>query len=237
MTLLVAAACGGAGNRYQGMDAEALYRVATEEYAENEFANAADALDRILIAYADWERLPDARMLLAHAHYGDGDYLTARSEYVRFLDRYGGHEDAVVAALGVCRSLAALSPDMPRDQVFTRDAITVCRNVLLDYHGTRQALDAAGLANSMRLKLAEKEYLTADFYFRRKLYFSAIKYYEFVVDLFAEPDFAPKSLAGIYYSNVAIGYEDEAEAAKLRLLERYPESPEAASMRSNASGS
>jgi hypothetical protein len=58
-----------------------------------------------------------------------------------------------------------------------------------------------------------------------------------VVDLFAETDFAPKSLAGIYYSNVAIGYEDEAEAAKLRLLERYPESPEAASMRSNASGS
>ena len=78
MTLLVAAACGGAGNRYQGMDAEALYRMATEEYAENEFVNAADALDRILIAYADWERLPDARMLLAHAHYGDGDYLTAR---------------------------------------------------------------------------------------------------------------------------------------------------------------
>jgi outer membrane protein assembly factor BamD len=126
---------------------------------------------------------------------------------------------------------------MPRDQVFTRDAITVCRNVLLDYQGTRQAMDAARLANSMRLKLAEKEYLTADFYFRRKLYFSAIKYYEFVVDLFAETDFAPKSLAGIYYSNVAIGYEDEAEAAKLRLLERYPESPEAASMRSNASGS
>ena len=31
--------------------------------------------------------------------------------------------------------------------------------------------------------------------------------------------------------------EDEAEAAKLRLLERYPESPDAASMRSNASGS
>ena len=159
------------------------------------------------------------------------------AEYVRFLDRYGGHEDAVVAALGVCRSLAALSPDMPRDQVFTRDAITVCRNVLLDYQGTSQAIAAAGLANSMRLKLAEKEYLTADFYFRRKLYFSAIKYYEFVVELFAETDFAPKSLAGIYYSNVAIGYEDEAEAAKLRLLERYPESPEAASMRSNASGS
>lgn len=237
VTLLAAAACGGPGNRYQGMDAEALFRLATEEYSENDFGNAAEALDRLLLSYADWERLPDARMLLAHAHYGDRDYLTARSEYVRFLDRYGGHADAVIAALGVCRSLTALSPDMPRDQVFTRDAITVCRNVLLDYQGTPQALEAAELANRMRLKLAEKEYLTADFYFRRKLYDAAIKYYEFVANLYAETDFAPKSLAGIYYANVAIGYEDEAEAAKQRLLDRYPESPEAAALRTNGSGS
>ena len=97
-------------------------------------------------------------------------------------------------------------------------------------------VEAAALANSMRLKLAEKEYLTAEFYFRRKLYFSAIKYYEFVERLYAETDFAPKSLAGIYRANVAVGYDDEAEAAKQRLLERYPESPEAAAMRSNASG-
>ena len=237
VTVLAVAACGGSGGRYQGMDAEALFRLATEEYSENDFRNAAEALDRLLLAYADWERLPDARMLLADAHYGAGDYLTARAEYVRFLDRYGGHAEAVTAALGVCRSLSALSPDMPRDQVFTRDAITVCRNVLLDYQGTPQALEAARTANRMRLKLAEKEYLTADFYFRRKLYDSAIKYYEFVANLYAETDFAPKSLAGIYYANLAIGYEDEAEVAKQRLLDQYPESAEATTLRTNGSES
>ena len=89
----------------------------------------------------------------------------------------------------------------------------------------------------MRLKLAEKEYLTADFYFRRKLYDSAIKYYEFVANLYSETDFAPKSLAGIYYANLAIGYEDEAEVAKQRLLDRYPESAVAAALRTNGSES
>lgn len=237
LTLLALAACGGSSNVYQGMDADALYRMAATEYAEGEYGNAVDALDRLLLSYADWNRVPDARMLLSHAHYGDGDYLTARSEYVRFLDRYSGHEDAVIAALGVCRSLGALSPDMPRDQIFTRDAITVCRNVLLDYQGTPQALEAAQLANSMRLKLAQKEFDTADFYFRRKMFDSAIKYYEFVVNLYSETDFAPKSLAGIYHSNMAIGYEEEAEVAKQRLIDRYPESPEAALIRTNGSGS
>ena len=236
VTLLVAAAACGTANRYQGMDAEALFLMATEEFSENKYTEAAGSLDRLLLLYTDWERLPEARMLLADAHYSAADYLTARAEYVRFLDRYSGHEDAVAASFGVCRSLAALSPDMARDQVFTRDAITVCRNVLLDYQGTPQSIEAAGLATSMRLKLAEKEFMTADFYFRRELYDSAIKYYEFVASLYSETEFAPKSLAGIYYANVAIGYEDEAEAARQRLLDVYPESAEAATLRTNGSG-
>jgi len=217
------------------MDPETLFRLATGEYAENEFGNAAEAVDRILLFHADWARLADARMLLADVRYAEGDYLTARTEYQRFLDRYGGHRDAVIAAMGVCRSLAELSPDMPRDQVFTRDAITVCRNVLLVYQGTPQSIEAAGLATNMRLKLAEKEFMTADFYSRRELWDSAIKYYEFVASLYSETEFAPKSLAGIYYANVAIGYEDEAEAAKQRLLDTYPESAEAVTLRTNGS--
>jgi len=236
VTLLAASACGSA-NRYQGMDAEALFLMATEEYADDKYTDAAKSVDRLILLYADWEGLPGARMLLADSHYGAGDYLTARAEYVRFLDRYSGHENAVIASFGVCRSLASLSPSMPRDQVFTRDAIATCRNVLLDYQGTPESIQAAELATNMRLKLAEKEFMTADFYFRRKLWDSAIKYYEFVVNLYSETEFAPKSLAGIYYANLAIGYEDEAETAKRHLLDTYPESAEAVAIQANGSGS
>lgn len=238
MTLLAAAASAcGTANRYQGMDAEALFLMATDEYSEDDYKRAAASLDRLLLLYVDWERLPEVRMLLADSHYAAADYLTARSAYTRFLDRYSGHEDAVIASLGICRSLASLSPQMPRDQVFTRDAITTCRNVLLDYQGTPESIVAAGLATDMRLKLAEKEFMTADFYFRRKLYDSAIKYYEFVLNLYSETAFAPRSLAGIYNANIAIGYEEEAETAKQRLLDTYPESAEAIAIQANGSGS
>lgn len=229
------AACGGS-NPYDGLEPEQLWLLGSQEYEEGEWTDAIRALDRLLISFGTSERVPEARLLLAHAYYGKGDYLTARSEYQRFLDRYASHPEAPVAALGICRSLTALSPRPQRDQAYTNEAIGICRNVVVDYSGTEQAQEAARLANDLRLKLAEKEYLNADFYFRRELYDSAIKYYEFVVQLYPETQWAPMALLGIYRSNLAIGYADLAEEARERLLAEYPDSPAAAEVRVDGNG-
>jgi len=225
------------GNPYQGMSDVDMYRLGLQKYEEGEWDDAVKTLDRLLASFATSEVLPAARLLLAHARFSKKDFLTARSDYQRFLDRYQGHEDASVAALGVCRSLSELSPDPQRDQAYTNDALAICRNVVVDYAGTPQALEAAELAARMRLKLAEKEYLVADHYFRRKLFDSAIMYYEFVVGSYPDSEWAPMSLLGIYRSNVAIGYDDLAEDAREQILERYPDSPAAAEVRTNATGS
>ena len=87
----------------------------------------------------------------------------------------------------------------------------------------------------MRIKLAEKELETADFYFKRKLYDSAILYYEFVISVYSDTDFAPWALMGLYQSNLAIGYDDLAEEAKQRLLMEYPESEAATELGINGS--
>ena len=142
-----------------------------------------------------------------------------------------------MAALGICSCLVELSPDPQRDQGYTNEAMGICRNVVVDYAGTAQAKEAARKSNDMRLKLAEKEFQNADFYFRRKLYDSAIIYYEFVVRLYPETEWAPMALLQIFQSNKAIGYEDLAEDARKRLLELYPDSPAATQARANATGS
>jgi outer membrane protein assembly factor BamD len=218
------------------MTEEELYLVAIEKYEEEEWQDVIRALDRWLLTFGSSDRAPDARLLLAHANYGKGDFLTARSEYMRFLDRYSGSADAPVAALGVCRSLASLAPLPNRDQAYTNDALSICRNVVVDYAGSPQAVEAADLANRMRLVLAEKEYLVADFYFRRQLFDSAIKYFEFVVQLYPETEWAPQALLGLYLSNQAIGYDDLAEEARERLVAQYPDSPAAEQVRTNGAG-
>lgn len=228
-------ACGG-GNRYQGMEADQIFRIASTEFEEESYGNAIDALDRLLVSHGDWERVPEARLMLGEAYFEDGDYLTARSEFGRFLDRYAGHPRSAEAALGICKSLAALAPKPQRDQGYTQEAMTSCRNVVVDFGGREEAAQAALISNQLRQTLAEKEYLTGDFYYRRNLFDSAIKYYEFVINLYPESDVAPNALLGVYRANLMIGYEDLAEEARQRLLLEYPDSDAASEVRMDESG-
>jgi outer membrane protein assembly factor BamD len=235
-TVTTLAACGGGASRYQGVEAAQLYQIATTEFEEGDHDNAIEALDRLLAVHGDWERIPEARLMLGDVYFDRGDYLTARAEYGRFLDRYAGHPMSADAALGICKSLAELAPKPQRDQVYTQEAMSSCRNVVVDFAGREQAAEAAMISNRLRLTLAEKDYMNADFYFRRRMYDSAIKYYEFVVNLYPESEFAPQALLGLYLSNQAIGYDDLAEEARERLLLEYPDSEAAAEVRTDEEG-
>lgn len=231
LLLLAFAACGGRRDIYQGMDAEALFRLAQQEVAEGEHDNAIRTLDRLILAYGDWNRLPEARMLLADTYRDKEEYLTAAAEYRRFLDRYPGHAGAPDAALGRCRALAQMAPRPERDQTYTQQALTECSNTAIDFQGTAQASEASLLASEMRENLARKDYLNGNFYLRREMYDSAIKYFEFVIRRYPDTSVAPQALLGIYRANSAIGYDDLAEDAREQLLARYPESPAAEELR------
>jgi len=227
--------CGG-GGRYQGLDAGTLFQTAQTEFAAEEYGNAIEALERLTADFQSYEGLAEGRFLLAEAYFQREEYITAQAEYQRFLDRYVGHPSSSAASLGMCKSLAGLVPHPQRDQGFTRDAITTCGNVIIDYAGSAESTEAAQIRQSLRETMAEKEFLTANHYFRRKQDDPAIKYFEFVVEFYPETPFAPRALLGIYYANERIGYDDLAEEARARLLSEYPDSDSAAQLPDNVSG-
>lgn len=223
-------ACASA-SKYQGLDAAGVYRLAQEEYERGDYDDAAETLDRLLLVYPNFEQAAEAIFLLAEAYYQDEQYITSSAEYARFLTRFPVHELAPQVALGECRSYSRLSPISQRDQGYTNQALSVCRNVVADYRDLPEAEEAASIANSMRDKLARKIFENGDYYLRREFYDSSVIYFERVVELYPETEWAPKALLGILQAYEAIGYEDEVESARERLLTRYPDSPEAQSIR------
>jgi outer membrane protein assembly factor BamD len=228
--LLTAAAC-ASGSRYRGLDADALYALAQSDLEREDYGDATDALDRLLLVFPSFQEAPTAAMLLAEAHYLDERFITAASEYTRFLERYPTHPDVPMAALGICKSYSALSPIAQRDQGYTQQALTVCRNVAVDYRGLAQSDSAAVIAVEMEEKLARKVFENGEYYLKRRFFDSAIIYFEDVVERYPGTTWAPRALLGVIEAYTAVGYEEEVEEARDQLLTRYPDSPEAIALR------
>lgn len=204
-----------------------MWQYAVAAYESGKWSRAIAALERLTLAFPNHERIVEARLRLGQAYFHKGDYLIAASEFERIIERYPAHELADDAALGVCEAYSGLSPIPQRDQTYTERGITACENVMRSYPGTESVARASPLRDSLRMKLAEKDYQNGDFYFRRHLYDSAIIYYQHVVERYPDTSVAPKALLRLVEVYTRIGYAEDAEAARDRLLRDYPDSPEA----------
>lgn len=224
-TLLVAAC--HAPDPYRGLEAVDLYALATQKFDAGDYDEAQQALDRLFIAFPTYERAPEAQLMLAETYVRRKQYITAQAEFTRFIDRYPTNPQASDAALRRCMAAAALSPKVQRDQKPTEDAVVVCGNVVSDYPGTNAATQASTIVGDMQLKLAEKLYDVASYYYRRKYYESAITYYQMVEDDYARTTWAPKALLGIMKAYEKIGYQDLVEETRKKILDSYPTSDEA----------
>lgn len=222
----LAAACASA-SKFEGMDAEAIYRLGQEKYESEDYSDASEAFDRILLTFPGYAQIAEVAFLYAESEYRAGRYISSAAEYTRFLGDYPAHPRAPEAAVGVCRSNEALSPHSQRDQTFTEQAVTVCTNVARDYQGSEFGAEAERIALEMREKLAKKIWDEARYYQKRGIPFAAITYFEWVLEDYPGTTFAPKSLVGIIEAYTDIGYEDEIASARNRLLTEYPDSPEA----------
>ena len=209
--------------RYSGLTAEEIWALGLQAREQEEWQDAAEAFDFVLFA-PGFSRAAEARLLLAEVQYRDGRFIEARSEYQRVIDRWPADTVAVTAALGVCRSLVALSPITQRDQSFTRQARLSCRQVAADLAGTVMGLEAGRRAGQMELKLAEQDYDTGLHYQKRRLFDSALLYFEQVVSEFSETEWAPWALYQMVDVFGRIGYLRDVETTRGLLLETYPDS-------------
>lgn len=240
--VLFAGACGGA-SRYDALDAPELYRLAQQEVAEEDLGDASEALDRLMLRFPEFDSIQPAMLLLGDVYYEDDKYVTAAAQFSRFVSRYPASPEVPRASFRICQSYAEMSRNPQRDQTETNQALSVCRGVARDFFGTQFADSAATLAGQMIEKLAEREYDIARFYYQRRGFDASVKYFEKVVEAYPETEFAPLALVGIMdaYTEIAknspdLGYEQEVELARERLITQYPLSEAAARVRAELAG-
>ncbi len=206
-----------------GLTADEVYALGLEAREQEDWEDAVKAFEYVLFS-PGFNQAAEARLLLADVQYLDERYIESRSEYQRVIDRWPADTVAVRAALGVCRSLASLSPVTQRDQSFTRQARLSCRQVAGDFAGTVMGLEAQRLAEEMVLKLAEQDYDTGRHYLKRGLLDSALLYFEQVADEYPDTEWAPWALYQMVDVFGRIGYLRDVEVTRELLLDAYPDS-------------
>ena len=90
------------------------------------------------------------------------------------------------------------------------------------------------MITELRNKLADKELQAGEYYFKRNAFDSAIIYYELTLRDYANTPHSPRALSRLIEIYKILGYKEEEDAARQRLLKDYPDSPEARAIQNPA---
>lgn len=224
---LLVTACASRGPAFQNMDQEALFQYGMERLADRDWSDAIAAFERFTSTFPTHDRVPEARFRIGEAYAGRGEYVTAAMEFNRLASDFPAGPWADDARFQVCRAYTELSPAPPRDQQYTVTALDHCRSLVSYYPESEYVPQAQEIIGTLINKLAEKAFDTAEYYFRRRAYHSANIYYESVATAYPATPWAPRALLRLHESYTRLGYEQEAQEARERLLREFPTSPQA----------
>lgn len=226
----LAAAC-SSGIDLRGLNAEEMFARGERELAAGNWNDAAAIFERFTIDHPSHPLAERARFGLGEAFFGREEYLTASTEFLRLVQDFPNGEFADDARFMVCRAYEELSPAIPLDQEYTRGAVEHCEALAEFYPGSVYADSARATRDRLRDKLAEKELYRANFYYRAKAYDSAIVFLEDLLAVYPASAAAPRALLRLVQIYEVLGYEEELDEARRRLLDQFPASPEAERVR------
>jgi outer membrane protein assembly factor BamD len=183
------------------------------------YVKAIEHFQKIIESFPFSADIAKAHFMLAEAHFQNEEYITAAFEYEQVFTTYPSSSYAPQAQYKRAVSFATDSPRVQLDQANTILAIDEF-NRFIDNYPRHELVEAAHKKiEDLRLKLAEKEYLSAQFYKKRKFYDSALIYYQYVIEQYPRTIWADHSrfdIAEVYYQQ---GKNKEARAIFTQLAE------------------
>lgn len=204
-----------------------LYAQGTAYYQEGDYGDAISYLQVFVDNHFGDPRAPEARLMLGQSHVERNEFLSGIAHFQRLVNDYPSSPLQLDARFAICEAYNELSPSSPLDQEHTTSALVYCASIPQYYPDSEQAVQAAEYVVELSEKLARKTYDAGMFYLRRGVDDAAVVYFEEVVTNFPGTASAPAALARLEETYREMGYIEDADAARERLLRDYPDSAEA----------
>ncbi|MDR0763687.1 MAG: outer membrane protein assembly factor BamD [Bacteroidales bacterium] len=166
----------------------------------------------------------DVLYRLAYCYYYEGDYFMS-SHYFRSLTRQfpnGSYLEEAMYMGAYCKSMESLYFRL--DQTATKDAIRQLQLFVNYYPKSARVIEANGIIDKMRAKLARKSFEIANMYYRRDLYNAAAIAYGIFLREYPESLYREEAMYKLVKSRYL--YADKSVAARqperfAKMIESY----------------
>jgi outer membrane assembly lipoprotein YfiO len=201
---------------------------AQRKLAEEEYFDAAEALEFFLRTHPGTASVPLAKLRLGDARFGLEEYVLAEAQYQEVVSDFPASPHVEEARWKIAKCSWASALPWYLDQTETERALGLLEDFRRDYPESAWSPDVDRAVADARERLSHGEYESGRFYEQRRRLKPAAIQYKFVVERFPETSWAPRAALGLAQMYELRDRAQDAEAWYRRVTEDWPESAEAA---------
>lgn len=205
-----------------GLRQEERLALADDLAAKGKWAKATIQYEKLLNEFPRPQVAEAAKFGLARCRMEAEDYDTAVTEFRDFIDGYPKSDKVDDATYMIAKCYLRQSAGVDRDQAKTVEALDELNLLLRKYPDSDIRPAAEESIMEARGKLAQKEYLSGQLYFRMGDYRSAAIYFEYVVSEYGDTPWAERALLDKGEALERQGLRDQAAEAYRRIVEEFP---------------
>jgi outer membrane protein assembly factor BamD len=203
---------------------DSMWDQGVKDFRKVSYHSASETFQRLLLEFNPGDpRIPQAHFYLGESYFGAGSELQAVREFRKVSDDFPSNPLAPDALFRAGDAYAVLWHKPQLDPTYGKSAMATYTELLNRYPDSPAAakgrVELAELAN----KFAYKEWETAKFYLRNKMYDSAILYMRALVAEYPNTPSAQRALAQLVVSYRNLGYIEDAEEMCGALRQFHPD--------------
>lgn len=224
-TAILIASC--ASDEKKTDTAEATFNLAQEYEKDERYEEAIKKYSEVKNKYPYSQFATRAELAIADVYFLEESFGEAQINYQTFRELHPTHPQTDYVLFRTGLSFYNQLPDtIDRDLSLATDAISSFDELVQKYPQSTHIKEAQDKKADALKKLAQKEDYVGDFYFKRKIYDSALLRYEFLVANYPKLGFDERALMRAYYSAVKV--KDKAKTKKYKdlLKAQFPDSKE-----------
>lgn len=196
--------------------------VAVKLFENEDYLDAIKEFEAILLQYPASEVSDDAIYYLGMSRFERGEYILGAYEFSKLIKSMPTSEFLSKSQFMLAECYYKLSPNFSLDQKFSKKAIQEFQAFIDFFPLDEKVSEAEAKISELNKRLAKKEFETARIYEKMEYTSAAIFYYDNVMQIYHDTEFAPE--ANFNKLNILLSKKKLSEAleAAQTFVQNYP---------------